>query len=56
MGYSGEPVRVAAAVRKGLIDTNPFGDQAATIQANPERFHFVGRADAEKILAALPGR
>ena len=43
-----------AALRKGLIDANPFADQSATIQANPERFHFVTRDDADKVLAACP--
>lgn len=43
-----------AAARKGLIEENPFADQAATIQANPDRFHFVNRSDATKVLAACP--
>ena len=43
-----------AAVRKGLIEANPFADQTATIQANPERFHFVSREVADKVLAACP--
>ena len=43
-----------AAVRSGLIDENPFADQASTIQANPERFHFVTRETIEKVIDACP--
>ena len=43
-----------AAVRRKLIDCNPFEDLKSTVQANPERFHFVSRSDAEKILAKCP--
>ena len=44
----------SAAVRKGVLDANPFDDQPATIQANTERFHFVTREDAEKVIDACP--
>jgi len=43
-----------AAVRKGLIEKNPFEGQVATIQANPDRFHFISMSDSDKILAACP--
>ncbi len=43
-----------AAVRKKLIDANPFADLKSTVQANPERFYFVSRAEATKVLAACP--
>ncbi len=43
-----------AAVRKKLIEANPFSDLKSTVQANPERFHFVSRAAADKVLAACP--
>ena len=44
----------AAAVRKKLIESNPFADLKSTVQANPERFYFVSRAEADKVLAACP--
>ncbi len=43
-----------AAVRKQLIEANPFDGLAATMRPNPDKFHFVSRADAQKILAACP--
>lgn len=43
-----------AAHRKKMIDSNPFLDLKGTVQANPERFHFVTRAQAEKVLSACP--
>jgi len=42
------------ALRKQLIEENPFADQAATIQANSERFYFVTQEEAEKVLDACP--
>lgn len=44
----------AAAVRKNLIDSNPFADLRSTVQPNPDRFYFVTREEAEKVLAACP--
>lgn len=44
----------AAAVRRGLIRQNPFAGIAAAVRANHERFHYVTREDAEKIIAACP--
>ena len=43
-----------AATRRKLIDSNPFADLKSGVQANPERFHFVTRDDADKVLAACP--
>jgi integrase len=43
-----------AAVRRKLIDANPFADLKSTVQSNPERFHFVTREDAQKVLDACP--
>jgi len=43
-----------AAVRRKLIESNPFADLKSTVQANPERFYFVTREDADKVLAACP--
>jgi len=43
-----------AAVRKGLIPANPFADLRSTTMANPERFYFISREEATKVLAACP--
>ena len=43
-----------SAVRKKIIEANPFADLKSTVQANPERFYFISRADADKVLAACP--
>ena len=43
-----------AAVRKGLIASNPFADLKSAVRANPEKFHFVPRNHAERILDACP--
>ena len=42
------------ALRRKLIDENPFADQVASVAGNPEKLHFVTRQDAEKILNACP--
>ena len=42
------------AVRRNVIDSNPFARLRSTTQANPERFHFVSREVADKVLAACP--
>jgi len=44
-----------AALRKRLIAENPFGDmKACSVRANPSRFYFLTREDAEKVLNACP--
>ena len=43
-----------AAVRKRIIQGNPFADLKATIQPNPSRFYFVTSDDIEKVLEACP--
>ena len=42
------------AVKKRLLEVNPFRDLKATVQANPERFYFVDEAKSKKILQSLP--
>ena len=44
-----------AAVRKRLIEQNPFGDMRDTaVQANRSREYFLSRGDADKVLEACP--
>ncbi len=43
-----------AALRKGLVDFNPFGDLVAAVKGNAARFAFITREDAAKVLAACP--
>jgi integrase len=44
-----------AAVRKRLIQENPFGDmKGCAVKATTDRFHFVTRAEADMVLAACP--
>ena len=43
-----------AAQRAKLIEENPFADLKAAIQTNTERFHFVDRETAERVLDACP--
>lgn len=43
-----------AAKRKGLVDSNPFADLKAAVQANTSRFYFVTRDEADKVLEACP--
>ena len=44
-----------AAVRKRLIPENPFGDmKACAVRANPSRFYFLTREDAQVVLDACP--
>ena len=40
------------AIRRGLIESNPFQGMAAAVKANPSRFHFVTREDAQLVLDA----
>jgi len=42
------------AVRSKLITVNPFADLKSAVRAVPEKFHFVTREDAQKILDACP--
>ncbi len=43
-----------AAVRRKLIHDNPFADLSGAVRATPERFHFISREDADKIIDACP--
>ena len=44
-----------AAVRKRLIAENPFGDmKGCAVRANPSRFYFLTREDAQAVLDACP--
>jgi integrase len=42
------------AVRRHLIESNPFGDLVAALRANPSRFFFVSREASTKVLEACP--
>ncbi|MBN1588364.1 MAG: site-specific integrase [Pirellulales bacterium] len=44
-----------AAVRKRLIQENPFAEmKGCTVKATTDRFYFVTREEADKVLAACP--
>ena len=43
-----------AAQRKGLVDFNAFADQVAAVRGNPEKFYFLTREDAAKVMEACP--
>ena len=43
-----------AAARKRLIESNPFDGQSCAVHGNPEKFRFVTRAEADKIIEACP--
>ncbi len=43
-----------AAVRRRLIDSNPFSDVRCATQANPTRSHFVSKETIETVIAACP--
>lgn len=43
-----------AAIKRGLITSNPFNEIPATVRANPKRFYFVDRATIETVIAACP--
>lgn len=43
-----------AAIRRGLIPSNPFEGIAASVKSNPERFYFVSREEAQRVLDACP--
>jgi len=42
------------AVRRKLVESNPFVDLKAAVQANVSRFHFVKPEDAQLVMAACP--
>ena len=42
------------AVKQELIPSNPFADLKSGARANPSRFYFVSRDEAEKVLDACP--
>ena len=42
------------AVKLELIPANPFADLKSSSLANPSRYHFISRADAEKVIEACP--
>ena len=43
-----------AALKKKLIDENPFADVATSVTGNKLKFHFLTRQDSDKILNACP--
>jgi len=45
---------LTAAVRRRLIPSNPFADLKAAVQANPSRFYYVTREEAQKVIDACP--
>lgn len=42
------------AARRRLIGSNPFDGLPASVRPNPSKFHYVSRADAERIIKACP--
>jgi integrase len=43
-----------SALRRKLIDANPFADLKSTVRANPEKSYFVTSKEADAIFAACP--
>jgi len=43
-----------AAIRAELIESNPFAEFAAAVQANPKRLVFVSRETAQRVIDACP--
>ena len=43
-----------AAIRRGLINANPFEGLSAAMRTNHDRFHFISREDAKKVIDACP--
>lgn len=41
-----------AALRRKLIDSNPFSDQVSTVTGNSSKFYFVTRDDTKRLLKA----
>ena len=44
----------SSAMRRRLIDTNPFSELKSTMHATPERFYFVSHEETRRVLAACP--
>ncbi|MHC4501429.1 MAG: tyrosine-type recombinase/integrase, partial [Planctomycetota bacterium] len=44
------------ALRRKLVTSNSFTDLKAAVQGNPQKFYFVTRAEAQKVLDACPDR
>lgn len=44
----------AAALKQELIQVNPFLGLPSVVTANPSRFHFITRQDAQKVLESCP--
>ena len=44
----------SAALKKRLIDENPFDSRKVTVGANPEKFRYVTCEESERILEACP--
>lgn len=42
------------AKRRGMIQSNPFDGMAAAVWPNAERFYFISREDAAKVIEACP--
>jgi integrase len=51
-GFAKQFFRVA--VRRKLITSNPFGDLKSSAHGNPQRFYFITREEAQKVLDACP--
>ena len=45
---------LTAAMRKGLINSNPFADLKSSVHGNPDRFHFITLQVAKKVLDSCP--
>ena len=43
-----------AALKKKLIEENPFSDVVAAVTGNEDKFYFLSRSDADKILEVCP--
>ena len=42
------------ALKRNLVSSNPFADLKVVVKGNVEKFHFVTRQDAEKVIEACP--
>jgi hypothetical protein len=43
-----------AAVRRGLMSSNPFEDLKAAVKGNTKRLYFISREEAKQVLEACP--
>lgn len=43
-----------AAIKRGLLISNPFDGLASSVHANPSRFHFVDRKTIDEVIRACP--